>query len=85
MKRSFERFSDRLKANGLYTGANKICSENYVSLCVVYDGGKAPSVVAARRAVYVWMSGRGMGNNQIARMFDRAKSGVSKSLKGTSQ
>lgn len=79
-KRSFRRFSARLDAIGLRRAIEKRALAAHVSLRELYDGpGRgAPSIVAARRAVYTWLMSEGKGLNEIGRLFDRAPSGVSK-------
>ena len=77
MKRSYTKFTARLDAAGLRTEIEARALKLHVSLPELYDGpARAPSIVAARRAVYAWLAKQGKGNNEIARLFDRAPSGV---------
>lgn len=79
MKRSFGKFMLRLQDIGLYDKLEKRALKLHVTVRELYEGpGRAPSVAAARRAVYLWLIEEGKGNNEIARLFDRAPSGVLK-------
>jgi len=80
-KRSFEKFNARLIEVGLLAGVEKRSLAHHVSLRDLYEGPAAPSTAAARREVYAWLASQGKGNNEIARLFDRAPSGVMKLLK----
>jgi len=83
MKRSFEKFSERLEAVGLYSQVLERTLKRHVSLIELYEGPvKAPSIAAARRDVYKWLMGKGKGLNEVARLFDRAPSGIVKLVKG---
>jgi hypothetical protein len=82
-KRSFQDFLIRLEANGLLEDMKKRCAKARVSLLELYEGPiKAPSIVAARRSVYLWLLKEGKGINEIARLFDRAPNGVVKMTRG---
>jgi DNA-binding CsgD family transcriptional regulator len=77
MKRSFAQFVKRLGAVGLLKGVEDRALALHVSLQELYGGpNRAPSIVAARRAVYLWLMKEGKGNNEIARLFDRAPNSV---------
>lgn len=79
MKRSFQKFETRLEAIGLRQKIEERALVLHISLRDLYEGpDKAPSIAAARRAVYSWLMKEGKGNNEIARLFDRAPSGVLK-------
>lgn len=78
MKRSFAKFEARLKSIGLLDKVEKRSLALHVSLRDLYDGGHAPSIVAARRAVYSWLVKEGKSINEVARLFDRIPSGVYK-------
>lgn len=83
MKRSFKKFVARLDAIELRQMIEERVLFTHVSLRQLYEGpDRAPSIVAARREVYTWLLGEGKGVNEIARLFDRAPSGVSKLTKG---
>lgn len=77
-KRSFKEFTARLSEIGLLAGTEMRSLALHVSLNDLYEGPAAPSVTAARRAVYTWLASQGKGNNEIARLFDRAPSGIFK-------
>jgi hypothetical protein len=84
MKRSYEKFMRRLGAIGLHVKVESRALQMHVSLRDLYEGpDKAPSIAAARRAVYLWLIEEGKGNNEIARLFDRAPSGVLKLTRGS--
>jgi len=75
--RSFARFRTRLDAIGLLKYVEARALKLHVSLRDLYDGpARAPSIAAARRAVYLWLMKAGKGVNEIARLFDRAPNGV---------
>jgi hypothetical protein len=83
VKRSFTKFVDRLEEIGLLKKIEIRALQVHVSLRDLYLGpGKAPSIAAARRAIYLWLIEEGKGNNEIARLFDRAPSGVLKLTRG---
>jgi hypothetical protein len=83
MKRSFIKFSERLEAIGLYDQVLARTLKMHVSLLELYEGpDKAPSIVAARRTIYKWLMSEGKGLNEVARLFDRAPSGVLKLVRG---
>ena len=83
MKRSFQKFSERLEAAGLYSQVLERTLKRHVSLIELYEGPiKAPSIVAARRDVYKWLMKEGKGLNEVARLFDRAPNGVLKLTRG---
>jgi hypothetical protein len=83
VKRSFQTFRSRLAAIGLGREVEKIALAAHVSLHELYDGDRAPSIVAARRAVYLRLAKDGKSINEIARLFDRAPSGVWKLTRKT--
>jgi hypothetical protein len=75
--RSFRKFTDRLNAIGLFKEIEKRSLAHHVTIQDLYQGAdRAQSIVAARRAVYRWLMKEGKGINEIARLFDRAPSGV---------
>jgi hypothetical protein len=85
VKRSFSQFVKRLGAVGLLNGVEDRSLALHVSLKELYEGpNRAPSITAARRAVYLWLMEEGKGNNEIARLFDRAPNSVWKMTKGKS-
>lgn len=79
-QRSFQKFSQRLRATELYLEVSKRSLAHHVTLRDLYEGpDRAPSVVTARRAVYTWLKEKkGYGVREVARLFDRAANGVSK-------
>lgn len=82
-KRSYEKFVKRLTEIGMLSNVEARASRMHVSLRELYEGpNRATSITAARRYVYSWLSKQGKGNNEIARLFDRAPSGVLKLTKG---
>lgn len=81
MKRSYEKFVARIDQMGLTGMLDKRLKKSRVTVIEIYQGGRAPSIVAARRDVYRWLNDIGYGNNEIARMFDRAQSGIMKMLR----
>ena len=80
--RSFVKFSKRLSDVGLLKAIEARAMKLHVSLRDLYEGPAAPSITAARRSVYAWLASEGKGNNEIARLFDRAPSGVFKLMGG---
>lgn len=83
MIRSFRKFEARLEAVGLHKTLEARALRLHVSLEDLYAGqGRAPSITAARRAVYLWLMKEGKGLNEVARLFDRAPSGVMKLVRG---
>jgi hypothetical protein len=85
VKRSFGKFVLRLQDIGLHGKIEKRALALHVSLRDVYEGsgGRLPqSIAAARRSIYLWLLKQGKGNNEIARLFDRAPSGVLKLTRG---
>jgi hypothetical protein len=80
VKRSFSKFVARLDAIGLHKKVEKHSLALHVSLRDLYEGqGRVPpSIANARRFVYLWLVKEGRGYNEIARLFDRAPSGVLK-------
>jgi DNA-binding CsgD family transcriptional regulator len=85
MKRSFTKFVARLDAIKLRAKVEARALQAHVSLRDLYEGpDRAPSIAAARRSIYMWLLGEGKGNNEIARLFDRAPSGVLKLTRGKS-
>jgi hypothetical protein len=81
MNRSFQTFVRRLNKIELRETLEKRAARLHVSLRDLYEGPREASISAARRDVYLWLSGRGKGINEIARMFDRAPSGVLKLMR----
>jgi len=81
--RSYRKFTARLTAIGLLNSVESRAVKLHVTLRELYEGpNRAPSIAAARRAVYLWLMGEGKGINEIARLFDRAPSGVMKMTRG---
>lgn len=81
--RSFQRFVRELDKIRLRQMLEKRALKLHVSLRDLYEGpGRAPSISSARRAIYLWLQERGKGINEIARLFDRAPSGVMKLMRG---
>jgi hypothetical protein len=80
-RRSFQKFSKRLEGIGLLKDVEKLALAAHVTLHDLYDGERAPSIVAARRVVYLRLIEDGKSLNEIARLFDRASSGVLKLTK----
>ncbi len=82
MKRSFQGFVRKLNKIGLSEVIEKRALKLHVSLRDLYEGpGRAPSITAARRDVYSWLYARGKGVREIARLFDRAPSAVSRLIR----
>jgi hypothetical protein len=82
-ERSFSEFSDRLDSTGLRSKIEKRALKFHVTLRELYEGpDRAPSITAARRAVYVWLMKDGKGLNEVARLFDRVPSGVMSLTRG---
>ncbi|KKL23759.1 hypothetical protein LCGC14_2422210, partial [marine sediment metagenome] len=82
MKRSFQRFVRKLDKIELRQLIEERALALHVSLRDLYEGpGRAPSITAARRDVYSWLYERGKGVREIARLFDRAPSGVGRFLR----
>lgn len=80
MTRSYTKFVKRLESIGLRADVEKRALANHVSLRDLYKGGEhEPSIIAARKSVYAWLKNKkGRGNNEIARLFDRSNSSISK-------
>jgi hypothetical protein len=77
--RAFKPFVARLDEIGLHAEVETRTLVHHVSLRELYEGPDgAPSITAARRAVYLWLMETGKGLNEVARLFDRAPSGISK-------
>lgn len=76
-ERSFEKFTQRLGKIGLREAIEKRSLVHHVTLRDLYEGPGAPSVTAARRAVYSWLA-KTKSVREIARLFNRAPSGVLK-------
>lgn len=76
MKRSYDKFVDRLKEAGLLNDITERAKKWRVSLRDLYEGPSMPSIVVARREVYMWLSQSGKSANEIARLFDRNRAGV---------
>jgi hypothetical protein len=75
--RSFAKFTKRLDDIGLREGVEFRALKLHISLRDLYEAqGRRPSIAAARRAVYLWLMKEGKGINEIARLFDRAPSGI---------
>ena len=67
MKRSFTKFARRLKLIGLYAEVEKRAFKMHVTLQELYEGpDRAPSIAAARRAIYTWLMGEGKGKKDEA-------------------
>ena len=83
MTRSYQKFVIKLTAIGLLNSVESRAVKLHVTLRDLYEGpNRAQSIAAARRAVYLWLMGEGKGINEIARLFDRAPSGVMKMTRG---
>lgn len=84
MKRSFTSFARRLVEMSLRAEVEDRAKSFNVSLRKLYEGEfQAPSIVRARRVIYGWLVNvRGFGVREVARLFDRAPSGIVKMLKG---
>jgi hypothetical protein len=81
--RSYNAFVARLEAIKIRTKIEQRALAVHVTLRELYEGpNRAPSIVAARRAVYLWLMEEGKGINEIARLFDRAPNGVWKMTRG---
>jgi hypothetical protein len=75
--RDYRKFTARLTAANLLKDVEKRALALHVSLRDLYEGpDRAQSIAVARRAVYLWLMREGKGINEIARLFDRAPSGV---------
>lgn len=88
MKRSFAKFTARLDEIDLRRGVESRSVKMHVTLRDLYEGpGRVTSIASARRVVYGWLSKEGKGINEIARLFDRSPSGVTKLIreKGSSE
>jgi hypothetical protein len=82
MKRSFSKFVERLEAADLHAKVEARALKFHVTLRELYEGPHlAPSINTARRSIYLWLIGEGKGLNEVARLFDRAPSGVVKLTK----
>ena len=82
MKRSFQKFTARLDKIGLRSEIEERALAHRISLRDLYEGpSRAPSIAIARKAVYAWLMKGGKGLNEVARLFDRAPSGVVKMTK----
>ena len=85
--RNFRKFVTRLDAIGLRTKIEVRALQLHVSLRDLYEGGGAgrvpPSIANARRFIYLWLMKEGQGNNEIARLFDRAPNSVWKLTRGS--
>lgn len=78
-KRSFKKFTARVAAVGLRGEIEARAFKLHVTLQELYEGpDRAPSIATARRAVYLWLMKQGKGLNEVARLFDRAPSGIVK-------
>lgn len=76
-KRSYAKFVKRLEGIGMLSTVEARALKLHVSLRDLYEGpDRAQSIVAARRAVYQWLLKEGKSVNEVARLFDRAPSGV---------
>lgn len=84
MKRSFRDFVTHLIAIGLRKEIESRALSLHVTLRELYEGDRAPSIVAARRDIYKWLMKNGKSLNEVARIFDRAPSGVWKLTGGKS-
>jgi hypothetical protein len=76
MKRSFTKFLARLDDDDLRASVEGRALAEYVSLRALYEGPGVRSITAARRSVYQWLMKSGKSLNEVARLFDRAPSGV---------
>ena len=82
MRRSFAKFVARLEEIDLRRGVESCSVKMHVTLRELYEvEGRETSIAAARRVVYLWLSKEGKGINEIARLFDRAPSGVTKLMR----
>jgi hypothetical protein len=82
-RRSFRKFETRLDSVGLRKEIKSRALKLHVTLRELYEGpDRAPSIAAARRAVYTWLMEGGKGLNEVARLFDRAPSGIVKLTRG---
>jgi hypothetical protein len=82
VRRSFAKFVARLEEIDLRRGVESCSVKMHVTLRELYEGeGRETSIAAARRVVYLWLSKEGKGINEIARLFDRAPSGVTKLMR----
>jgi hypothetical protein len=79
--RAFGVFVRRLKSIGLLDEIEKHAANASVSLRDLYSGDPTASVVGARRAAYQRLHVKGKSVREIARLFDRAPSGVHKLLR----
>lgn len=82
-ERPFKAFTARLKAIGLLEEISEIARRtSHITLIDLYEGsGKIPSIGNARREVYRHLAeSYGKGINEIARLFDRAPSGIMRML-----
>lgn len=85
MKRSFAKFEERLRSVALYAEIEKRALAHNITLRDLYAGpDRVPSISTARTVVYAWLSKRGKGVREIARIFDRSANGVVKKLKNGS-
>lgn len=84
-RRSYTNFVERLTAIGLLAEVEARTLKKHVTLLDLYKGhcGRGSSTAAARRAVYKWLMSEGKSINEVARLFDRAPSGVFKLTQGT--
>lgn len=78
-ERSFRKFAARLELIGLRGQIERRTLALHVSLRDLYEV-QGTSSATARRAVYQWLMKEGKSINEIARLFDRAPSGVWKLL-----
>jgi hypothetical protein len=87
MKRSFTKFSERLEAIGLFEKVLDRTLQEHVTLRALYEepAGRGSSTIAARRVVYLWLMKKGKSINEVARLFDRAPSGVLKLTRGSAK
>ena len=77
MERSFRNFSRRLRSADLYDEVETFARTSHVSMHELYEGpDRAPSIIIARRATYLWLLEEGKSVKEIARLFDRAPNGV---------
>jgi hypothetical protein len=82
-KRSFRAFVHRLEEIGLLWEIKSRIQTYHVSLRDLYEGeGRSPSIREARKMIYTWlMKEKYKGNNEVARLFDRAPSGIGKLIR----
>lgn len=84
-KRSFAKFAQRLEEIELREEVEDRCLRMHVTLQDLYEGRARGSVKSARSDVYAWLhKTKGKSVNEVARLFDRAPSGVLKLVRKSS-